>query len=150
MAIGLLTSAACGPNYIKGTKVESTPEREEIAGIVEQYRNAMQSRDVAALRTLASRNYYENGSTTDDPNDDYDTVGLDKVFGDLKDKVKAVKYEIDIEEISVIDDIATVVFEYRTQYLYTAGEQDRWGTHTDRNRLSLRREGDDWRIISGM
>lgn len=144
------TLPACGPRYVTGTKVEYSEEREQVAEVVERYRLALERRDVEALRQLASKNYYENASTTDDPNDDYDVNGLEKVFGELKGNVKTVKYAIDITDIQVIDDAASVDFEFKAQFLYNVAEQERWGTSSDKNRLVLRREDGHWRIVSGM
>ena len=142
---------ACGPRYLPGTKVEATEEREEVAAVVEQYRRAVEQRDNDAVRKLVSESYYENASTTEDPSDDYDAEGLDKVLAELKTTVKAVKYEITITAIDVLDDsAASVDYEYKSQYLYTVGEQDRWGTTSDKNRLSLRRESGAWRITAGL
>ena len=45
---------------------------------------------------------------------------------------------------------ATVDYAYRSQYLVTVGEQDKWATAADRNRLSMRMEDGRWRIVSGM
>ncbi len=146
----LISTAACGPRYVTGTKVDYSDAREEVSHVVEHYRQAMESRDQNALRSLASKNYYENGSTTDDPNDDYDVLGLEKVLGELKTTVKAVKYAVDITAIEVVEDAASVDFEYKAQFLYTVGEQDRWGTSSDKNRLVMRRENGDWKIVSGM
>jgi hypothetical protein len=143
--------AACGPRYIAGTKVEATEEREEVAAVVEQYRRALEQRDTDAVRKLVSETYYENASTTEDPSDDYDAEGLVGVLGDLKRTVKAVKYEIKITAIEVLDEkVASVDYEYKAQFLYTVGEQDRWGTSTDKNRLSFRREGETWKITAGL
>lgn len=148
--LSLTALGACGPRYVTGTKVEYSDEREEVAQIVERYRRAVEQRDEAALRALASKNYYENGSTTDDPNDDYDVLGLEKVLGELKGTVKAVKYAVEIGAIEVVEDGASVDFDYKTQFLYTVGEQDRWATSSDKNRLVLRREDGAWKIVSGM
>lgn len=145
-----LFAAGCGPAYIEGTKIEHTDEREEIAKLIERYRIAVEQRDADALRAMASNAYYENGSTTENPSDDYDFNGLSKVLDDIRSTVKRVRYEIDLTDIQVMEDTAIVDFDYRTQYLYVVGEQDRWETATDRNRLTFRRERGEWRIVSGL
>ncbi len=147
-----LTTAGCGPRYVKGTEVEYTAERQHLADLVERYRLAMEQRDVDALRELASDDYYENASTTTDPEDDYGHAGLERVFTDLINNVKDVKYEVEITDIQVMGEgkSAHVDLEYTGKYLYTIGEQDRWQTVSDKNRLSFRKEKDQWRIVSGM
>lgn len=145
-----LALAGCGPKYVKGTKIEYTAERQALANIVERYRVAVEQRDGAALRAIASSDYYENGSTTTDPEDDYGNEGLQQVTADLSNAVKEVRYALEIEAIEIVGDAAYVDLEYTGQYLYTVGEQDRWETVTDKNRLTMRREGEQWRIVSGM
>lgn len=150
LCAGLLATTGCSPKYVKGTKVEYSEEKQALADVVERYRMAMETRDVEALRRLASRDYYENASTTTDPSDDYGYQGLERVFADIENTVKEVRYTIDIKSIDVLGDAATVDYEYTGQYLFTVGERDRWETVTDKNRLTLRREEGDWRIVNGM
>ena len=145
-----MSAAACGPRYVTGTKVEYSDEREAVAAIVERYRVALEQRDTNALRSLVSKSYYENGSTTDDPNDDYDAAGLEKVFGELKGNVKTVRYSVEITDIQVNEEYASVDIDYKAEYLYTLGEQDRWGTTNDKNRMTMRLEDGNWRISGGL
>lgn len=146
----LFSAAACGPRYVTGTKVEYSDEREAVAAVVERYRVALEQRDTNALRALVSKSYYENGSTTDDPNDDYDAAGLEKVLGELKGNVKTVRYSVEISDIQVNEEFASVDFDYKAEYLYSLGEQDRWGTTNDKNRMTMRLEDGHWRISSGL
>ena len=146
----LLTVFGCSPKYIKGTEVVYTAEKQSVADAVERYRIAVVNRDTDALRALASSSYYENASTTVDPSDDYDRQGFEKVLSELKENVKAVKYEIDITDIQVTKNTARVDLEYRGQYLFVVAGQERWQTSADKNRLNLRKENGQWRILSGM
>ena len=150
--IGLLslTVSGCSPKYIKGTEVVYTAEKQSVADAVERYRIAVVNRDTDSLRALASSSYYENASTTVDPSDDYDRQGFEKVLSELKENVKAVKYEIDITDIQVTRDTARVDLEYRGQYHFVVAGQERWQTSADKNRLNLRKENGQWRILSGM
>ncbi len=146
----LLLMLGCAPKYVKDTEIDYTPERQEVADVIEVYRQAVEARDTEKLRTIAATGYYENGSTTDDPSDDYDYTGLEEVLADVKKLVKAIRYEISITAIDVVGDAAYVDFDYTSQYLFTAGEQDKWATAADKNRIMLRREKGKWRIVSGM
>lgn len=153
-AILLVTSVStlvgCGKRYVKGTTVKYSAEKQQLADVVEQYRQAVERRDADALRKMASLNYYENASTTTKAEDDYDFNGLQKVLADLKNQVKAVKYSISIKDIHILGETARVDYEYKSQYLIAVGEQDRWATHGDKNRLTFRREEGEWRILAGM
>ena len=150
LVTSLVFMVGCGQKYIKGTKIKFSKPKQELAQVVEQYRVAVEKRDVATLRKLASLNYYENGSTTTNPKDDYDYNGLEKVLADLKNTVRKVKYEITITDIEVFGKSARVEYEYRSQYLFANGEQDVWATAADKNRLELRKERGSWRILAGM
>jgi hypothetical protein len=149
-ALLLLAATGCGPRFVKGTEIEYTEEKQELADVVERYRVAVEQRDSDALRSLASRRYYENGSTTEDPSDDYDYRGLDKLLSELEQSVKAAKYAVEIKAIQILGEAANVDYTFTAQYLVTVGEQDRWSTAGDKNRLAFRRENGAWRIISGM
>jgi hypothetical protein len=149
ITLGLLASA-CGPRFIKGTDIEYTSERNVIANLVNRYRDAVAARDTAKLRTMVSRNYYENASTTSDPRDDYGYEGLDRLFEAIKSDVKEVRYSVDIKAIEVYEKTATVDFDYDAQYLYSAGPDERWANRIDHNRLTFRKEGDKWMIIGGL
>ena len=145
-----LGAAGCGQRYVTGTKVPFSEPRQHLADQVERYRVALEQRDAEALRTLVSRRYYENGSTTSDPSDDYDFTGLQTVLADLEHSVEAVKYHVDIVDIQVIEETAYVDFEYRAEYRVNVGGDGKWATANDRNRMTFRREDDRWLIVSGL
>ncbi|MCA9540008.1 MAG: nuclear transport factor 2 family protein [Myxococcales bacterium] len=145
-----LGAVGCTPSYVRGTNIAYTSEKQALADVVERYRQAVESRDAATLQALASNDYYENASTTTDPSDDYGTQGLAQVLTDLRNAVKEVRYDVDIKSIETLGETATVDYEYRGQYLFTVGERDRWETVSDQNRLTLRKEAGQWRILSGM
>lgn len=145
-----LSSLACGPGYVTGTRIEYTPQRQELAELVERYRVAMEQRDTDALRAMVSRNYYENGSTTNDPSDDYDYRGLQRLLGDLQNTVEAVKYHIEINDIKVLQGAAYVDLEYQAEYRIKVAGEGKWATANDRNRITFEREDDRWLIVSGL
>ena len=157
-----LFSLGCSPRYIRGTEIEFSAPKQELANLMERYRIAVERRDTDTLRTLANQNYFENGSTTTDPSDDYDYNGLQKVLADIKNQVKAVKYEIEIKGIELIGNMARVDYTYRSQFLLLAGEQDRWASHADKNRITFQRVSETskiqlsdgtpvrWTILAGM
>ena len=147
----LLLSTACTPAFVRGTEIEYTPEKQEVADFIEKYRVALEQRNFELLKDMVSSNYYENGSTTNDPSDDYDFRGLLNILQNLKQSVKAVKYSITINKIDVLDSSAAVDLEYSGQYLFTQNERDRWETYADKNRLTLGKDKlGHWKIMSGL
>lgn len=150
--LGALASGAlaCGPRYVTGTKVEYTAPRQQLADVVERYRVAVEQRDGDAIRAMVSRRYYENGSTTNDPSDDYDYSGLQTVLSEVEHTVEAVKYHVTINDIQVIKDTGYVDLEYRAEYRVSVGGDGKWATANDRNRMTFQREDDQWFIVSGL
>lgn len=149
--LSLTITSGCTPAFVKGTEIDYTPERQEVADFIERYRVALEQRNFELLKDMVSSNYYENGSTTNDPSDDYDFSGLMKVLGQLKQSVKAVKYSIKISKIDVMETSAAVDVEYTGQYLFTQNERDRWETYADKNRLTLGKDKlGHWKIMSGL
>jgi hypothetical protein len=142
--------SACTPAYVSGTKIDFSPQKQEVADVIEKYRLAVEGRDMNFLKTLVSENYYENSSTTNDPKDDYDYQGLLKVLEKLGQQIKAVKYDIKIEKIEIMENIASVDFNYNGQYLFAIKESERWATQADKNRITLKKESGKWLIISGL
>ncbi|MBM4320686.1 MAG: nuclear transport factor 2 family protein [Deltaproteobacteria bacterium] len=140
----------CTPSLIPDTTVPDTAENREICQIMERYRRAMEQRDVDALRLLTSRRYFENASTTADPTDDWGYPELEKVLEELKTAVKMATYDIKITRIHIDGRTAEVDYEYTWNFQYTDGEQDSWTRKTDVNRLSLMKDGAEWKIVAGM
>ena len=150
-ALTLNILSGCTPAFVKGTDIDYTPQKQEVADFIERYRVALEQRNFELLKDMVSSNYYENGSTTNDPSDDYDFSGLMKVLGQLKQSVKAIKYSIKINKIDVMESSAAVDIEYTGQYLFTQSERDRWETYADKNRLTLGKDKlGHWKIMSGL
>ena len=150
MTLCVWCTSACTPTYVGGTKVKFSQERQEVADVIYRYQQAIESLNLNALKQLVSDQYYENGSTTDDPSDDYDYQGLLNIFERDFAQVKAVKYKIMIKNIDVMKDSAAVDVEYSGQYQFMEKERDRWATAADKNRITLRREEGQWKIVSGL
>ena len=147
----MCTQWACTPVFVKGTEIDYTPERQEVADFIERYRQAIEQRDFTMLKDMVSSNYYENGSTTSDPSDDYDFAGFLKILNDMNQTIKAVKYKVKIIKIEVMKSSAAVDIEYSGQYLFTHHEQDRWETYADKNRITLGKDKlGQWKIMSGL
>ena len=144
-------SLGCTPAYVRGTQIDYSAEKEEVAIFIERYRVALEQRDIDTLKELVSERYYENGSTTNDPSDDYDYKGLEILLEKVTQKVKAIKYALKIVDIKILQDSAAVDVEYKGQYLFTHNEQDRWATYADKNRLTLKKDKEGtWKIVSGL
>lgn len=147
--VALLVS--CGPAYIEGTSVPDSDENRELVNIVEQYRQAIERRDVTTLAQLVSKDYFENASTTSNTEDDYGYEKLiQKVLPVLADNIKQVVYKIKIDKVSVEGNKARVFFEWEITFQYEEGGLKGWSTKKDRNRMDFAREGGRWKITAGL
>jgi len=146
-----LTVGACGPGYIAGSKVPATQENVAVFDLLERYRQAMESRDVEAMRKLVSRRYYENAATTETDKDDYGIDLLErKVLPLLRNNVKKLQYQVRLRAIDIAGDGATVDYEFTARALISEGGVDRYIMKNDFNRLTLAREDGRWLIVAGL
>lgn len=156
LAFSLISQSGCSGRFLQGdiihaeAQIRSTPENIEAMELVDAYRHAMEAMDVDVLRSLVSRDYYENAGTTNTTEDDYGYEGLDNLFDLLTHHVKETRVNVKIRDIRVYGDRADVVFEYAYTMLYSVGDTQRWQTERDINRIQLHREDDVWLIVSGL
>jgi hypothetical protein len=147
----LALSVACGPSYIDGTTVPDTVENRELVTMIEDYRLAVENRDVSTLAQLVSRSYFENASTTGITDDDYGYEELLKeVLPVLRDNVRKVIYKLTVERVQIKGSRANVFVAWELTCQYVEGGQEGWSTAKDRNRIDLVIEDGRWKIISGL
>jgi len=152
--LGLL--AACGGQFVESpiidptAEIRATDETEAITDLMEEYAEALESLDTDRIDALMSRDYYENSGTTDTTADDYGYATVPEMYAALRDHVEDVRVEVAVHDIIVENDRADVLFEYSFTMLYMIGEESRWETDRDVNRIQLRREDTGWRIVSGL
>jgi len=147
----ILSLVACGSKYLTGTQVEDTPENRVIAELVERYRQAVERRDVPALKEMISRRYFSNAGTTADNSDDYGYEMVEqKLLPLLQSDVKSVQFSIYLRKIEFAGDHAMANFEYSRKFYYVDAGKDRWLNKTDFGRLTFAREEGTWRIIDGL
>ena len=147
----LLGLAACGPGYLDaGQKVPATPQNKEIFEVLKTYHQAIEDRDIDALKALISLQFAENGGTTDDPTDDY---GYDKLLLKmtmLRDNVKKLHLQLQLREIEVKGDDAIAEVHFVGTAVLTEGGVDNYRTWDDINRVKFKREDGAWHIIGGL
>lgn len=154
VALMLATAAACSTKHIPHTTVEDTEENRSILRVVERYRDALQTRDVDAILSLTSSKYYDN-SGTPDPSDDVNYEGLKEFLQKHFDKLETLQVDFMVHKIAPDEDNENKVYvEYRYVSRYQlklpSGEQQ-WHVDPDvLDRLTLIKEGGDWKILSGL
>lgn len=156
LAFSLLSQSACSGRYMQGdvihneAKIRNNAENADVVELVDTYRHAVEAQDVDTLRSLVSRDYYENAGTTNTTDDDYGYEGLDNLFDILTNNVKEARLNVKVRDIRVYDDRADVIFEYAYTMLYQVGDTQRWQTERDVNRFQLHKQDDVWLIVSGL
>jgi ketosteroid isomerase-like protein len=133
-----------------GVKIRTTPEGEAVSAVIEDYERALDSMDIEAIRVLVSQDYYENAGTTDTTTDDYGFDEVDRMFTMLLEHVEDMNVEISLRDVIVDGPDADVLFEYTMRVRYSVAEGSHWETERDVNRVQLRNEDGNWRIVSGL
>ncbi|MFT5429956.1 MAG: hypothetical protein ACI9OJ_000629 [Myxococcota bacterium] len=151
VAAGSLTLVGCVATLIPGTLVEDTAENRGVYDVLEAYRAAMEGRDEDSLRSMISRDYYENASTTDKSVDDYGyDVLQESVIPKLRDNIKKIQLRVLLKKVVVQGDRASAEFEYFAKYLFSEGGREEWKALNDFNRLDLVKEEGAWKITAGL
>ncbi len=147
-----LTLAACSPKYLPNTEVADTAENRVIINLVERYRQAIEERDVRALKEMVSRQYFSNAGTTSDPEDDYGYDQIEQVvLPMLKQNIKKVQYGVFVKRVRFESPSRAVAeFEHSFRYLYVVEGKDQWQQRIDFARLEFALEDGVWRIIGGL
>ena len=147
----LLAGGSCEKD-IPNTTVPDTPENRAVIDFMEQYRRAVEARDVGALLAMADPRYLDdNGTPTGD--DDIDFRALKDKLGRWSDRVTDVRYEIKYRGVSRELDRILVDFRYSASFRVDYGEdEERWSRRIGENRLILQKDdvADRFFILSGM
>jgi len=147
--LGLLLGG-CSKTYIPNTDVEETEFNRKVVEFVEEYRKAVERRNIAMLLKLAHPAYYEDGGNID-TSDDLDFAGLKAYLEDRFRDVRAIRYEIRYRDVSQgRNDRIYVDFTYSASYKLPTPEGEVWRRRVADNRIELVPENDSFRIISGM
>jgi hypothetical protein len=148
----LLGASACSTKYIGNTRVEDTEENREVLRVVEQYRRAVEDRDIERILALTSDHYFEDPGTPHIPGDDYDKSGLREKLETSFAKVVDHRLAMDVRRLTMNEDETTAAVDYRFDYRYRLDlpKADQWREESDLNRVELRLEGGEWKIVSGL
>ena len=133
------------------SRIPDTDTNIEILKTVQKYRDAMANRDIATLKSMVSKDYYENASTTDDLADDYGNERIEEILNDyLSQSVKDIRYSIEIKQLTSEGLEYYVDYQYIWNFRYEVAEQSYWQSKNDTNRLTLIQEDGEWKIKGGL
>lgn len=150
-ALLLLALGACTHETIPNTDVADTPESREVVSFVERYRQAVISRDVAKLLSLAASDYYDDmGTPQGDDDVDLEVLKerLTEAFGA---ELLAVHYDIRYRDVVFLPTKVLVDYTYIGRFRVNTPEGSRWERRLADNRMVLGRKKDgSFTIMSGM
>lgn len=178
IVVNALVSGACSTGRIPNTDLPDSSDNRAVVSFCERYRRAVEGKDARTLLSLASPEYYEDAGTPRGE-DDYGFDGLQRLLTVWVDDVREVRYEMRYRRITVDPEHPTrlwVDYTYSSSYtlrrpdaLVTATrptstlsidpvrntatvrqDDEVWYRRVADNRLELERNGEDFRIVSGM
>jgi hypothetical protein len=153
-----LFAAACSEHYIPNTDVEDTEENRKLITFCEQYRKAVERRDVVALLKLVSPDYYEDGGNADASDDmdyaqfkDYLTGATAEDTGTAFLDALAIRHEIRYRRVVKENDRIFIDYTYSASYKIPTSAGEAWKRKVEDNRLELVETGEgQYKIIAGM
>jgi hypothetical protein len=151
VAFGLI-EAGCTREVIPNTDVEDTDFNREVVEFCENYRHAVERRNIALLLKIADPKYYEDGGSID-TSDDLDYAGLKAYLESKFRDVKAIRYEVRYRDVTRgRNDEVFVDYTYSASYKIPTPKGDVWRRRVADNRLELKPEGlgRGYKILAGM
>ena len=148
--VSMLASTACSTSYIPNTDVEDTSENKKVISFCEEYRHAVEEKDVGRLLKLASPRYFEDGGNTN-PDDDLDIDGLKDYLQSTFVKTQAIRYEIRYRKVTFAENKKIFVeYSYSASYRIPGLKGEEWKHTVADNRLELVGDNDSFKITAGM
>jgi hypothetical protein len=148
VALSAAGSAACTKSYIPNTDVENSGENLKVIQFCERYRHAVQDKNIAELLHLASPAYFSSSVRNEDV---YDYAGLKDYLTQTFVKTSGIRYEIRYRRVTYTETNHILVdYTYAAAFRLPGLKGDEWRHKVADNRLDLVREGDSYRIASGM
>lgn len=140
-------------SVIPNTSVEDTPANRDVVSFLEEYRHAVEARNVRRLLDLASPMYLDDNGTPGG-DDDLDHDGLRDKLASWRDRVLDVRYDIKYRRVTWEDTRVFVEYRYTASFRVATGDgEDRWARRVADNRIVLSRDDEaDQRflILDGM
>ena|SRR5688572_14722627 len=151
LLLGLaVVGVGCSKSYIPNTDVEDTSENKKVIAFCEEYRHAVEDKDVGRLLKLVSPRYYEDGGNTN-AEDDIDYDGLKDYLTSTFTKTQTIRYEIRYRKVTFNENKKVFVeYSYSASYRIPGLKGEEWKHTVADNRLELIPEGDSFKIVAGM
>lgn len=144
---GVMGATGCATTFIPNTDVTDTEPNRKVILFCEQYRHAVEEKNIAQLLKLASPNYHKRGATDDDV--DYTT--LKDFLTTTFQTTDAIRYEIRYRRVTFAENTHVFVdYTFAGSYRIPGVRKEEWRHSVSDNRLDLVPEGEGYKIIAGM
>jgi hypothetical protein len=145
-----LGNAACSRPFIPNTDIEDTGENRGIIVFCEKYRHALEDKNAGQLLKMMSPAYFEDGGNSKPGDDaDYDKI-RDFLTGNFL-NTSGIRYEIRYRRVTVTETNHIYVdYTYAAAWKLPGVKGDEWHHQVADNRLDLVRDGESYKIVSGM
>ena len=126
LALAALTALGCTHQYIANTDVEDSDFNRSVIDYCEQYRHAVEQRNIARLLKMAHPSYFEDGGNVD-ASDDMNYDDLKKYLETEFSQTTAIRYEIHYREVSQgRKNTVLVDYTYSASYKIPTAHGDVW------------------------
>jgi ketosteroid isomerase-like protein len=149
VALALLGAFAGCRRTIPDTDILDTADTRAVLAVIEQYRQAAERRDAAAVMDLVSKSYFDDGGTPD-PTDDLDYGELAKAVAADYVRVPSTRLRLSVKQIEVRGERAVAFLFYEAHYRIATPRGEVPKQEQDVSRMAFAREGGAWRITSGL
>ncbi len=141
---------ACSKTFIPNTDVEDTGDNRHVIQFCEEYRHAMEDKNVAQLLKMMSPGYFEDGGNTKNADDaDFESVRAFLTSDFLK--TAGIRYEIRYRRVTFTDTHHVFVdYTYAGAWKIPGAKSDEWHHQVADNRLDLVPDGEGFKIVGGM
>ena len=143
-------SFGCSKTFIPNTDVEDSGENRKVVLFCEEYRHAVEDKNVGLLLKMASPRYHEDGGNTNDE-DDIDYEGLKEYLAGTFVRTQAIRYEIRYRRVTFTETNRIYVdYTFATSYRIPGVKGQEWKHSVADNRLELVPDGEGYKIVAGM
>ncbi len=150
--VALLAAFAfgCSKTNIPNTDVEDNSDNRKVVLFCEDYRHAVEDKNVGSLMKMASPRYHEDGGNTNDE-DDIDFDGLKEFLVGTFVKTTQIRYEIRYRKVTFTESNRVYVdYTYAASFRIPGVKGQEWKHSIADNRLELVPDGEGYKIVAGM
>ncbi len=147
--LALLTLVGCAPKRIPGTAIDDTSETREILSVLEKYRRAIESKNVAAVMALLDPSFKDDAGTSG-PEDDLSYEGLRTKLPEQFAQTEELKLDLTVKKITLNkNNTADVVYSYNTAYKLPK-LSSKLQSDSELDQMTLKHVDGQWKIVSGI